>query len=178
MTLLSGCPPVEFSKVALSRVVPSGSTGQHRRTPRGGNIPWLDALAWWYDPPRFLIEGSHGGACVIRRRHRPVRPLLLRRYRLDAGLTQGALAEQAGVSARTIQHLEAGMSQPQADTTHRLSAALGLEAEARASLPGSRPAHTKARSSPRGQPGARRRRWRAPIAASAAHEFYWPRERA
>jgi transcriptional regulator with XRE-family HTH domain len=50
--------------------------------------------------------------------------LLLRRYRLDAGLTQGALAEQAGVSARTIQHLEAGMSQPQADTTHRLSAAL------------------------------------------------------
>jgi predicted ATPase/DNA-binding XRE family transcriptional regulator len=67
--------------------------------------------------------------------------LLLRRYRLDAGLTQGALAEQAGVSARTIQHLEAGMSQPQAETTLRLSAALGLEAEARANfLAAGRPA--------------------------------------
>src|SRR5712691_701176 len=67
--------------------------------------------------------------------------LLLRRYRLDAGLTQGALADQAGVSARTIQHLEAGMSQPQADTTHRLSAALGLQAEARANfLAAGRPA--------------------------------------
>jgi transcriptional regulator with XRE-family HTH domain len=67
--------------------------------------------------------------------------VLLRRYRIDAGLTQGALAEQAGVSARTIQHLEAGMGQPQADTTRRLTEALGLEAEARASfLAASRPA--------------------------------------
>ncbi len=32
----------------------------------------------------------------------------LTRYRLNKGLTQAALAEQAGVSKRTVEHLEAG----------------------------------------------------------------------
>jgi len=51
---------------------------------------------------------------------------VLREYRLIAGLTQEALAERAGISARTIRLLEQGGSQPHADTTQRLATALAL----------------------------------------------------
>ena len=50
---------------------------------------------------------------------------------MAAGLTQEALAERAGISARSIRALEGGRSMPYKDTVRRLVAALGLgEAEA------------------------------------------------
>ncbi len=51
---------------------------------------------------------------------------LLKLYRIDAGLTQEALAERAGISRRGIQALERGESKPQKDTARRLVTALGL----------------------------------------------------
>ena len=56
---------------------------------------------------------------------------LLRHCRLAAELTQEALAEQAGLSVRSIQDLERGVAHPRVDTTERLLAALGLRGEAR-----------------------------------------------
>ena len=57
---------------------------------------------------------------------------LLKEYRLAAGLTQEALAERAGVSARNIQNLERGENKPLKDTAHRLIAGLGLSERERA----------------------------------------------
>ena len=59
---------------------------------------------------------------------------LLKEYRLAAGLTQEALAERAGVSARNIQHLERGENRPLKDTARRIAAALGLDAREEALL--------------------------------------------
>jgi WD40 repeat protein/transcriptional regulator with XRE-family HTH domain len=59
---------------------------------------------------------------------------LLRRYRVDAGLTQAALAERAGLSVRAVQHLEAGRGQPYQDTARRLADALPLDRTAREAL--------------------------------------------
>ena len=55
----------------------------------------------------------------------------LRQERLDAGLTQAALAERAGLSLRGIQHLEAAGGLPYPDTVRRLADAFGLTGEAR-----------------------------------------------
>ena len=55
---------------------------------------------------------------------------LLRRHRLAAGLTQDALAEQAGLSVTGIQKLERGPAHPYRDTVERLIAALQLSPEA------------------------------------------------
>ena len=52
---------------------------------------------------------------------------LLKRYRQAAGLTQEALAGQAGLSMRTISDLERGLkTRPHPDTVARLAAALRL----------------------------------------------------
>jgi predicted ATPase/DNA-binding XRE family transcriptional regulator len=52
---------------------------------------------------------------------------LLKRYRLAAGLSQQALAERAGLSARTISDLERGVKQaPYRDTVTLLARGLGL----------------------------------------------------
>lgn len=51
---------------------------------------------------------------------------LLRRYRLSAGLTQEALAEQAQLSVRAVMYLERGTRVPQPDTLSRLATALAL----------------------------------------------------
>jgi predicted ATPase/DNA-binding XRE family transcriptional regulator len=60
---------------------------------------------------------------------------LLRHHRLRAGLTQEALAEQAGVSTRGIQQLERGdRAAPRAETVRLLADALALDAESRAAL--------------------------------------------
>ena len=60
---------------------------------------------------------------------------LLRRHRLAAGLSQEALAERAGLSARGVQDLERGVhAAPRAETFRLLADALGLDAEARALL--------------------------------------------
>ena len=60
---------------------------------------------------------------------------LLRQYRLAAGLTQEALAERAGLSARAISDLERGINRaPRQDTLDLLSQALRLPPRKRASL--------------------------------------------
>lgn len=57
---------------------------------------------------------------------------LLRELRLAAGLTQEALAEQAGLSPRSIQQLEAAGARPRRSTAQQLARALALSAEQRA----------------------------------------------
>src|SRR2546421_158241 len=60
---------------------------------------------------------------------------LLRRHRLDAGLTQEALAERAGISARAVSDLERhGARAPRGDTLALLAAALHLPPEHEAQL--------------------------------------------
>jgi predicted ATPase/DNA-binding XRE family transcriptional regulator len=60
---------------------------------------------------------------------------LLRRYRLVAGLSQEALAERAGLSAKAIGALERGeRTTPRADTLNRLAEALELSRSERAEL--------------------------------------------
>jgi len=60
---------------------------------------------------------------------------LLKHYRRAVGLTQEALAERAGLSARGIQDLERGVSRsPRQDTVDLLAAALGLSGEDHAEL--------------------------------------------
>ena len=75
---------------------------------------------------------------------------LLRGRRLEAGLTQAALAERAGLSVRAIQHLEAGLGQPYPQTAQRLADALVLTASARA------PFEAAARGTPRTSAAPRR----------------------
>ena len=60
---------------------------------------------------------------------------VLRRCRRAAGLTHEALAEAAGLSARTISDLERGVSAaPRRETLAALTAALGIGPEQRAAL--------------------------------------------
>ncbi|HLZ69947.1 MAG TPA: helix-turn-helix domain-containing protein [Dehalococcoidia bacterium] len=60
---------------------------------------------------------------------------LLRRFRLRAALSQEALAERAGLSARAISDLERGIHRaPYGDTVRLLTEALALSAEERAGL--------------------------------------------
>jgi transcriptional regulator with XRE-family HTH domain len=55
---------------------------------------------------------------------------------------QEALAERAGLSARTIQHLERGATRPYRDTVGRLAQALALGTEAHRRFAGRhRPRH-------------------------------------
>jgi transcriptional regulator with XRE-family HTH domain len=80
----------------------------------------------------------------------------LRRHRLAAGLTQEALAERAGMSARGIQNLEGGVTRPARDSARRLAAALGLTSEEGASfLAAAQPAPRRAAGA---KAGADRRR--------------------
>jgi non-specific serine/threonine protein kinase len=85
---------------------------------------------------------------------------LLRQQRLAAGLTQGALAERAGLAARTIQDLELGVARPRRDTVHRLVAALSPPPEIRASFEAVTPT-----------PRARARRSEPTSAAAASVEW-------
>jgi len=58
---------------------------------------------------------------------------LLKHHRVAAGLTQEALAERAGLSARSISDMERGLrSAPYQDTVHKLVGGLGLSAAERA----------------------------------------------
>jgi non-specific serine/threonine protein kinase len=59
---------------------------------------------------------------------------LLRQHRLAAGLTQEALAEQAGLSEQGIQKLERGVTHPYRDTLQRLLGALQLSVDDQAQL--------------------------------------------
>jgi tetratricopeptide (TPR) repeat protein/transcriptional regulator with XRE-family HTH domain len=77
-------------------------------------------------------EGAEGKVAVVT--ERPVSfAELLRRLRTDAGLTQEALAERAGVSPRSISDLERGINKTaRRDTTRLLADALNLSGAARA----------------------------------------------
>jgi len=55
--------------------------------------------------------------------------VLLRQFRLSAGLTQEMLARRACLSMRAIQHLERGLGQPHRETSQRLAEALTLSAD-------------------------------------------------
>ncbi|HWE61301.1 MAG TPA: helix-turn-helix transcriptional regulator, partial [Chloroflexota bacterium] len=59
---------------------------------------------------------------------------LLKRYRTVAGLTQEALAERAGLTARGLLYLEHGARNPYPDTLRRLGQALGLTSEEQEAL--------------------------------------------
>ena len=60
---------------------------------------------------------------------------LLRQYRVAARLTQEALAEQAGLSARGLSDLERGVRRgPYRDTIQRLAEALHLSSVERSAL--------------------------------------------
>jgi non-specific serine/threonine protein kinase len=59
---------------------------------------------------------------------------LLRQHRLAAGLTQEALAEQAGLSEQGVQKLERGVTHPYRDTLQRLLGALKLSDDEQAQL--------------------------------------------
>ncbi|HET8629857.1 MAG TPA: AAA family ATPase [Thermomicrobiales bacterium] len=71
---------------------------------------------------------------------------LLRRHRLAAGLTQEALAERAGLSARAVSDLERDAARtPRLESVALLAAALGLAADQQAAL------RAAARPEPRGE---------------------------
>src|SRR4051794_34067401 len=59
---------------------------------------------------------------------------VLRQFRTLAGLSQEALAQQAGLSRRALSYLECGARRPQPETLRRLFAALNLDAEGKAAL--------------------------------------------
>jgi predicted ATPase/transcriptional regulator with XRE-family HTH domain len=97
---------------------------------------------------------------------------VLRHYRLAAGLTQEALAERAGLSPRTIQHLERGETRPYRDTAQRLGRALELTGEQRARFEAALPPAPRGvrvdREDRRGAPPAGGRPWRARAGERAA----------
>ena len=95
---------------------------------------------------------------------------VLKRFRVAAGLTHEALAERAGLGARTISDLERGISRaPRAATLGLLVAALGLSPDQRAALeaaPGR--ARTRPTTPPR-RPAARATcRCRSPPSSAAS----------
>jgi predicted ATPase/transcriptional regulator with XRE-family HTH domain len=63
---------------------------------------------------------------MLSAQERAVFAALLRQFRRDAGLTQEALAERAGLGTRSIQGLESGENRPRRETVRRLAAALAL----------------------------------------------------
>src|SRR5919201_5949324 len=88
---------------------------------RGGWSP-----PWWDREPGQTIKMGPD-------QHRAF-AALLRRHREAAGLTQEALAERAGLSARAIAYLERGTHTPYRDTVSRLADALALAPQDRATL--------------------------------------------
>jgi len=62
---------------------------------------------------------------------------LLKQYRAQAGFSQEALAERAGLSTRVVSDIERGVIKaPHRDTVRRVSDALGLATEQRAASGG------------------------------------------
>lgn len=51
----------------------------------------------------------------------------LRKFRVEAGLSQTALANACGITAQTIGQYERGINLPMSSTQKRLAAALGCE---------------------------------------------------
>src|SRR5215471_15203153 len=81
-----------------------------------------------------MIEGGRGRP-VMAAVPSPTFGTLLKRYRIAAGLTQEALAAQAGLSPRGISDLERGERRaPRKETVQLLAEALKLSAAERATL--------------------------------------------
>ena len=71
---------------------------------------------------------------------------LLRRFRIEAGLTQEQLAERAQLSARGLGYLEQGVRRPYPETLRRLADALALTPEQHAAfMDAARAAQARAR---------------------------------
>jgi transcriptional regulator with XRE-family HTH domain len=87
----------------------------------------------WAGGPSVDVADAGTGADIARARVRAF-GALLRGHRRAAGLTQEALADQAGLSRRGIQHLEAGDASPHPATLDALEAALDLTPEDGAGL--------------------------------------------
>lgn len=89
-------------------------------------------------PTRARSAGGTGAEHRIRRRRRRSLPeplaAALRSARLDAGLTQVALAARVGLSESTVRRLEHGRRSPSRLTVNRLTDALGLPDEVRDAL--------------------------------------------
>ena len=84
--------------------------------------------------------GGGGGVAAAGAPAGPPFGALLRHARQAAGLTQEALAERAGLSARALSDLERGVKRgPRAASLRLLADALGLAPDARAALAGRRP---------------------------------------
>jgi transcriptional regulator with XRE-family HTH domain len=88
---------------------------------------------------------------------------LLRQYRLAGGLTQETLAERAGLSPRSIQHLERGETRPYRETVRRLVQALRLAGEQRTRLEAVVPSAPRRRD-PQGPVHRRSPLWAIPLA--------------
>ena len=116
---------------------------------------------------------------------------LLRRYRIDLGLTQDELAERTGVSKRSIGNMERGVPHtPRKDTLTLLADALALDPTERAQF--AEAARRLGRAPPRARCRRRHlclpalslspqppwpRAWRPPSApqpAPATYPFHWP----
>jgi len=80
---------------------------------------------------------------------------LVRQHRLEARLTQAALAERAGISLRAVQDLERCVGRPQRETARRLAEALALTAERRAKFDRAAAPAPRSRATTR-RPGSRR----------------------
>ena len=77
---------------------------------------------------------------------------LLRQQRIAAGLTQGTLAERAGLAARTIQDLERGIAHPRRETVRRLVEVLVPRPEIRADFEAASPSPRNRRGRPNRAP--------------------------
>ncbi len=141
--ILSRCPLLGGSLDDLyfasgRRPAPHGKDTDHPRVGHG-------------DPGTVVCSPPHRQSiaaisrAVLREEHRGVRGrpvgerqsfgVVLRRFRVAAGLTHETLAERAGLGARTISDLERGVSRaPRAETLNLLVEALGLSAEQRSDL--------------------------------------------
>src|SRR5262245_60922075 len=88
---------------------------------------------------------------------------LLRQHRRAVGLTQAELARRAGLSERTIQDLERGISIPRHETADRLFAALTVTSEARAQI--------EAAMVTSRRPGGQVALWRSPAGSSEVRDI-------
>jgi predicted ATPase/DNA-binding XRE family transcriptional regulator len=94
------------------------------------------AVPSWPSATGFAAIDSHGGLAQVELQPSIATSAtfgdLLREARRQTGLTQAKLAERAGLSVRTVEHLEAGRGHPFAHSAAQLADALGLASDVRA----------------------------------------------
>src|SRR5829696_3553637 len=108
----------------------------HSRSLRSAWAVWIVVIRW-----TAIVRAVHTHLSGARKErvmeNAPAASFaaLLRRYRVAAGLSQEALAERAGLSARAISDLERGVRRaPYRETVSLLADALGLRDGDRAAL--------------------------------------------